>query len=94
MQAGFRSDNAPIFYRALQLSTLLVFPGAVAFICILLAKPLESAVLWILSAFVIRLLLPRYLLKRLINSRKQKVRWGLAEALDLIVITVEAGTRH
>ena len=91
MQAGFRSDNAPIFYRALQLSTLFGFPGAVAFICILLAKPLDSAVLWILSAFVIGFFLPRYLLKRLINSRKQKVRWGLADALDLMVISVEAG---
>jgi tight adherence protein C len=63
----------------------------VAFICILLAKPLDSAVLWILSAFVIGFFLPRYLLKRLINSRKQKVRWGLADALDLMVISVEAG---
>src|SRR5262250_2172367 len=29
MQAGFRSDNAPIFYRALQLVTLFGFPGTV-----------------------------------------------------------------
>jgi len=91
MQAGFRSETAPIIYRAIQLATLFGFPGAVAVICVLLAKPLDSVLLWILSAFVIGFFLPRYLLKRVINSRKQRVRWGLADALDLMVISVEAG---
>lgn len=91
MQAGFRSENAPIFYRALQLSALFGFPFAVTILCTLLGKPLDSMVLWILSAFVIGFFLPRYLLKRLINSRKLRVRWGLADALDLMVISVEAG---
>ena len=91
MQAGFRSDNAPIFYRALQLSALFGFPMAVAVGCVLFGKPLDGSLLWILSAFVVGFFLPRYLLKRLINSRKQRVRWGLADALDLMVISVEAG---
>ena len=91
MQAGFRSDNAPIFYRALQLSALFGFPTAVAAGCVLLGKPLDGSVLWILSAFVVGFFLPRYLLNRLIKSRKQRVRWGLADALDLMVISVEAG---
>jgi len=91
MQAGFRSENAPIIYRGIQLCSLVGFPGAVAVICTLLAKPLDSVVLWILSAFVIGFFLPRYLLNRIIKSRKQRVRWGLADALDLMVISVEAG---
>jgi len=91
MQAGFRSENAPIFYRALQLSALFGFPMAVAASCVLLGKPLDGSVLWILSAFVAGFFLPRYLLNRLIKSRKQRVRWGLADALDLMVISVEAG---
>jgi len=91
MQAGFRSDNAPIFYRALQLSALFGFPMAVAVGCVLLGKPLDGSLLWILSAFVVGFFLPRYLLNRLIKSRKQRVRWGLADALDLMVISVEAG---
>jgi Flp pilus assembly protein TadC len=91
MQAGFRSETAPIIYRGIQLATLFGFPGAVAVICVLLAKPLDSVLLWLLSAFVIGFFLPRYILKRVINSRKQRVRWGLADALDLMVISVEAG---
>ena len=31
------------------------------------------------------------LLRRMIRSRQQLVRWGLADALDLMVISIEAG---
>ena len=91
MQAGFRSENAPIFYRTIQLGALVCFPGMVLLVCALLAKPFDSMLLWILSAFVVGFFLPRYVLKKMIRSRQQRVRWGLADALDLMVISVEAG---
>ena len=91
MHAGFRSRNAPITYRAIQLATLAGLPAAVALTCALLARPLNSALVWILFAFVIGFFLPRYLLNRMIRARQQRIRWGLADALDLMVISVEAG---
>jgi tight adherence protein C len=91
MQAGFRSSTAPVVYRAVQLTTMAGFPAMVAFACALLARPLNSALLWILFAFVIGFFLPRYALRRMIRSRQQLVRWGLADALDLMVISIEAG---
>jgi len=91
MHAGFRSQNAPIIYRAVQLATLAGFPAAVALTCALLARPITSALMWILFAFVIGFFLPRYVLSRMIRSRQLRVRWGLADALDLMVISIEAG---
>lgn len=91
MQAGFRSETAPVVYRAIQLLALVCFPGSVLLVCALLAKPLDSILLWILSAFVVGFFLPRYVLKKMIRSRQQRVRWGLADALDLMVISIEAG---
>lgn len=91
MHAGFRSRNAPIIYRAIQLASLASFPAGVAVTCALLARPLNSALVWILLAFVIGFFLPRYVLNRMIRSRQLRVRWGLADALDLMVISVEAG---
>ena len=91
MQAGFRSPSAPIMYRAIQLLSLGGFPAAVAFGCIVLARPLNSAVLFILFAFVIGFFLPRFVLRRMILKRQRLVRWGLADALDLMVISIEAG---
>src|SRR5204862_4812888 len=70
---------------------MVSFPAIVAFLCALLARPLSGALLWILAAFVIGFFLPRYALRRMIRSRQQLVRWGLADALDLMVISIEAG---
>jgi tight adherence protein C len=91
MQAGFRSSNAPVVYRAIQLASLAGFPGAVALGCILFARSLEGAFVWMLLAFVLGFFLPRFLLNRMIRSRQLRVRWGLADALDLMVVTIEAG---
>jgi tight adherence protein C len=91
MQAGFRSRNAPIIYRTVQLVTMTALPLTVAVVCAILAKPLNSAFIFVLLGFVAGFFLPRYVLGRLIRSRQLRVRWGLADALDLMVISIEAG---
>jgi len=91
MQAGFRSSSAPVMYRAFQLVSMAAFPAIVAVGCAIMQRPVNSAVLYILFAFVIGFFLPRTLLARMIRSRQQLVRWGLADALDLMVISIEAG---
>jgi len=91
MQAGFRSNHAPIIYRTIQLLTMATLPAIIAFACAILARPLNSALFWILAAFIVGFFTPRYILRRLIRSRQQRVRWGLADALDLMVISIEAG---
>ena len=91
MHAGFRSKEAPIIYRAIQIATMAGFPLMVAATCALLARPLKSAVVYIMIAFVIGFALPRFTLKRITNNRQRDLRWGLADALDLMVISVEAG---
>lgn len=91
MHAGYRSPNAPIIYRALQLVSLAFFPGAVALGCAMVGKPLANAAMWILGAFIFGFMLPRYLLNRMIKSRQQRLQWGLADALDLLVVSIEAG---
>ncbi|MGH9871993.1 MAG: type II secretion system F family protein [Pyrinomonadaceae bacterium] len=91
MQAGFRSPGAPLVYRAIQIATMAGFPAVVAITCAVLARPIKGALLWILVSFVVGFALPRYALRKLILSRQQQVRWGLADALDLMVISIEAG---
>ena len=91
MHAGFRGHNAPIIYRAIQLGSLVLFPGVVAITFAFLAWPLKSALVWFLAAFILGFFLPRFILDQMIKGRKQRVRWGLADALDLMVVSVEAG---
>jgi tight adherence protein C len=91
MQAGYRKPSAPMTFRAIHFAAMMGLPGAVALTCAVLARPLDSAVTWILLAFVVGFFFPRYVLKKLVKRRQQLVQWGLADALDLMVVSIEAG---
>ena len=91
MHAGFRSPEAPIIYRGIQLGAMAGFPLIVAGVCAIMAKPLGDALIYIIVAFVAGFFLPRYFLGRVTRNRQRDLRWGLADALDLMVVSVEAG---
>jgi tight adherence protein C len=91
MQAGYRSPSAPAIYRVTQLGLMIVLPMLIVLLWSVLARPLSDALLPALFAFGAGFLLPRFILNRLIASRKLRITWGLADALDLMVITMEAG---
>lgn len=91
MQAGFRGHNAPITYRAIQITTMFGFPLLTAAFYVMTARPLDSALLPILLAFIMGFFLPRFVLRRMMKKRMLRIQWGLADALDLMVVCVEAG---
>src|SRR6185369_7350882 len=91
MQAGYRSPSAAIIYRVTQLLTMVLCPLLVLFVFSIMAWSLNDALLPALFAFGAGFLLPRFILNRLMASRKLRITWGLADALDLMVITMEAG---
>jgi tight adherence protein C len=90
MHAGYRSAEAPIIYRALQLARWPVFRCGCRRMCFDCATA-EQALIFIIGAFVAGFFLPRYFLGRMIKKRQSDFRWGLADALDLMVVSVEAG---
>lgn len=91
MHAGFRSPEAPIIYRAIQIASMAGFPLMVAGACAFMARPLGSALVYIIIAFVVGFILPRFFLNKITKNRQRDLRWGLADALDLMVVSVEAG---
>ena len=91
MMAGFRSPHATAIYRALQLFSMLLLPALVLLLWTFMTRPLSTALLAMLFAFGAGLILPKFILMRLIASRKLRITWGLADALDLMVVTMEAG---
>jgi tight adherence protein C len=86
MQAGYRSPSAPAVYRVMQLALMFIFPLTIVTFWSLWGRPITDA-LMPGAGF----LLPRFVLNRLIASRKLRITWGLADALDLMVISMEAG---
>lgn len=91
MQAGFRSQAAPAVYRASQFVLMLLFPGAIALLWMALGRPLNGAMIPMVFAFGAGFILPRFILNRMMANRQLRITWGLADALDLMVITMEAG---
>ena len=91
MHAGYRSAEAPIIYRGIQLVSMAGFPVLVAGVCALMARPISSALVYMILGFVVGFILPRFFLARITKTRQRNLRWGLADALDLMVVSVEAG---
>jgi tight adherence protein C len=91
MHAGYRSAEAPIIYRGIQLVSMAGFPLLVAGVCALTGRAIGNALIYIIIAFVVGFMLPRFSLNQIIKKRQRLIRWGLADALDLMVVSVEAG---
>lgn len=91
MQAGYYSQRAPMIYRALQQISMLGLPGVTALLLFLFAWPFNQVLLGSLMAFIVGFFVPRRVLGYLINRRQERLRWGLADALDLMVVSMEAG---
>jgi tight adherence protein C len=86
MQAGFREQRQQTIYFGVRvlfalLGLILVLVSGIG---------LDSPLLF-LGIPALGFLLPRFVLKRLITRRQHNIQIGLADALDLTVICVEAG---
>lgn len=91
MNAGFRSEAAPSVFLGLKLIGLLVglFSSGVTFLA--LQEFNQKALMTVIISAGGLFYLPDIVLKLIIRSRKQQIFLGLPDALDLMVVCVEAG---
>jgi tight adherence protein C len=85
IQAGYRESRHMTMYLGAR-----VFMALVGFGVIILTSGLNSPLL-LVGLTGLGFFIPRFLLKRKIRARQMRIRLGLADALDLTVICVEAG---
>ena len=91
MQAGYRAPEAATAFRAIQITMVIALPTIVSIVCFLLNRPLMNFVVWGLFGMALGFYLPKYILWKKTLARQQRITWGLADAMDLMVVTVEAG---
>jgi tight adherence protein C len=91
LHAGFPSPDAAIAFRAIQVLLLVALPTVMVTFCFLINASLNSFFIWGVVAAAIGFYVPRIVLRRMISNRQQRITWGLADALELMVIAVEAG---
>jgi tight adherence protein C len=89
--AGYRSDNAVWIYFGLRALTVIALLGlALIFRNDVTANPILSIVFPI-AAGVAGWFGPSFFLDFMVSARQQRIREGLPDTLDLIVVCVEAG---
>jgi len=91
LQAGYRAPEAATAFRAIQITMVIALPTIVSIICFLLDRSLMNFVVWGLFGAALGFYFPKYILWKKILARQQRITWGLADAMDLMVVTVEAG---
>ncbi len=91
MQAGYRSPEAAIIYRGIHVASMAGIPVITAGVTTYFAQAFSTVLIGVMIAFVMGFFMPPFFLKRTISKRQRDLRWGLADALDLMVVSVEAG---
>lgn len=87
LRAGYRSANATSAIRGVKILLPLAFVALVFATGLFRYSPLLS----FLGALILGYLLPELWLVWRVHARQQRLRLGLPDALDLLVICVEAG---
>ena len=91
IRAGYRSENAPLVLYGLKIVAVL----ALLVPCILLESDMPSNPVMKLalmaSGVAAGWILPRFVLEKKVAKRQNIVRLSLPDALDLMVVSVEAG---
>ncbi len=89
--AGFRSENAPVMFTTIKMISAIigfVMGGGVA---VLTNGLTTSTLMYTIICTGIFLFLPELVVGLIAGKRKEKIFLGLPDALDLMVVCVEAG---
>ena len=87
--AGYDTPMAPAIFAAARLATLVMLPTAIGLVMV--SSPLPLLLIMVPGAALIAWILPIAVLERLVRARQDRIRHGLPDALDLLVVCVEAG---
>jgi tight adherence protein C len=93
MMAGFFDDNAVMVFRAIRLGCALMFPAIIfSAMTVVFRRPVDfSTIGSTMLAVIYGLFIPSFTLSRMIANRQRRITRALPDALDLMVVCVEAG---
>ena len=89
IRAGYRSQDAVPIYYSLRVLSLVV--GAIVIISMVPALQGRNLLIWVVAGGLVFWMLPAGVLRRKIRLRQKEIQIALPDALDMLVICVEAG---
>jgi len=66
-------------------------PTLAVILCFILDRPFNNFLIWAVVGAALGFYLPKYILRKKTLRRQRRITWGLADAMDLMVVAVEAG---
>jgi tight adherence protein C len=92
IQAGYRKPNAIMVFYGIKLLAIIVTPLLILFLSgPILKLPSSTVALFTVASAMLGIVGPALVLERLVKSRQGRLRRGLPDALDLLVVCSEAG---
>jgi len=91
MNAGFRRESAPVIFKSIQFATFTIGLFAGGVFGMLADGISQGLVMKTAVGMILGFMIPKLILEQLVKSRKLKIFLGLPDALDLMVVCVEAG---
>jgi tight adherence protein C len=93
VRAGYRKSNAMMIYYGMKVLFAILLPVGLLFFKVFLTKamPFVSFMTFSIVMALIGYFLPNYWLTLVTAQRKSKIMEGFPDALDLMVVCVEAG---
>ena len=91
--AGYRSPSAPRVYTMIRIALVFVFPGIYLALAFFSAEPPDLVRMYLFCSILaaIGLYLPNIFIRAKAERRKNEIVNGFPDALDLILVCVEAG---
>ncbi|MGL6258307.1 type II secretion system F family protein [Vibrio sp. WXL103] len=90
MHAGYHDAGALNIFYAIK-GIALIVGGAIAAMLYFLRPEMSNLELWMIASVAVGLYLPNIGLNRLADKRQSKMRAGVPDALDLLVVCTESG---
>lgn len=89
--AGFRSEHAIRIFSGIRLAALVLLPLLAFAYRFTIGGTQKTTLILIGASAAVGYMLPGMLLERLVKRRRKRLRLSLPDALDLMVVSVEAG---
>ena len=90
IQAGHDHDGAQVMYAAARVGLMVGFPLLAMLMTI--GDPAADTLIFLFVALILSWLVPRGILDSMVRTRQERIRRALPDALDLLIVCVEAGS--
>ncbi len=91
LNAGFRGENAVAVYHGMKVLTMLLFAAIVAPLVIGKMGMTQAGITYVILAAGLGFYLPGFVVGNIKKKRAESIFLGMPDALDLMVVCVEAG---